>query len=73
MTTHNKTNSGATAQRAVASGPLVRRTIYRHFKIVERDGKIRILSACGDTHPADSLSDAHQQIDSWYREGSVEW
>ena len=54
-------------------GRLVRRTIYRNFRVIERDGEIRILSACGDSHPADSLADAHQQIDSWYKEGSVEW
>lgn len=73
MTTNNSTDTSATAQRAVAYGPLVRRTIYRNFKVIERNGKIRILSACGDSHPADSMADAHQQIDSWYKEGSVEW
>ena len=69
MNTENKKDT----IRAVASGPLVRRTIYRNFRVIERDGEIRILSACGDSHPADSLADAHQQIDSWYKEGSVEW
>lgn len=47
--------------------------VYRNFRVVERAGKWRILSACGDSHPADSLTDAKRQIDAWYQEGSVEW
>jgi hypothetical protein len=49
------------------------RYTYRNFKVICRNSKWLILSACGDSHPADSLADSTRQIDAWYKEGSVEW
>jgi len=46
--------------------------LYRNFHIVTQGWHWRILSACGDTHPAKSLAAAMKQIDAWYAEGSVE-
>ena len=66
---------------AVADGSAFSRTplrvqkgkwVYRNFHVVSKGWHWKILSACGDVHPAKSLADARKQIDQWYEEGSVE-
>lgn len=49
------------------------RWLYRNFRVVQKSEGWRILSACGDHHPTETLKDAMAQIDAWYLEGSVEW
>ena len=44
---------------------------YKNFRVVTKGWHWKILSACGDHHPAKSLKAAMRMIDGWHEEGSV--